>query len=245
MNFNFVISRQSLFVTALLQTPKIDKWIDLQNELWDKYRLGYQLLQGNVINIFESEDSKDLLEQAAKEVQLLIEDGMKTPQFVILLKNAEEYKLWLQNEWETNKKRVVKDLTDILRIELPKDVFTVVVMGNLMHIGRHIGNKKILWGHKEDWPNYSIVYLTHELLHSIFKNTDIEHSIIELCADNELRIRLNGEGAYFICDNEKIGHSYLQDIEKQMLTDWKIYLKDKSKNIYHFLEEQEKKQKSN
>lgn len=238
MELKFVISKKGLFITALLKSAEVEGWVDLQNKLWDKYRLGYQLLQGNVINIFENDTSTDVLGDATEEVKLLIDEGMKTPEFSALLRNAEEYKTWLENEWHANKEKITKELNDILRTDLPKDVFTVYVMGNLMHIGRHLGDNKIVWGHKEDWPNYSLVYLAHEYLHGMFSHSDLDHAIIELVADNELRIRLNGDGEYFTCNGEDVGHDYLREIEKKIYPSWQKYLLDKTSNIDDFVKGQ-------
>jgi len=64
MELKFVISKQGLFITALLKNADIGGWVNLQNALWDKYRLGYQLLQGTSYNVFITETSQDVLEKA-------------------------------------------------------------------------------------------------------------------------------------------------------------------------------------
>ncbi len=231
MNLNFVISEQGLFITALLKSADIEGWVDLQNKLWDKYRLGYQLLQGNSYNVFIADTSQDVLAKATAEIKSLIDDGMASIEFAKLLQNAQDYKKWLENEWSSNKEKVEQELKDIIRTDLPNDIFTVFVMGNLVHIGRHLGDHKIVWGHKEDWPNYSLVYLAHEYLHSMFSFSDLDHAIIELIADNELRIRLNHGGEYFTCEGKDVGHEYLCTIEKKIYGDWKKYLLDKKLNV--------------
>jgi len=238
MDLKFVISKQGLFITALLKKANIAGWVDLQNKLWDKYRLGYQLLQGNSYNVFINETSEDVLEKATEEVKLIMEEGMKSVEFAKLLQNAQEYKKWLESEWLLNKKKVEKELKEILRTDLPKDTFTVYVMGNLVNIGRHLEDHKIAWGHKEDWPNYSLVYLAHEYLHSMFSRSDLDHAAIELIADNELRIRLNQEGEYFTCGGKDVGHEYLRELEKSMLPAWRAYLGNKSLDIRRFVGDQ-------
>jgi hypothetical protein len=240
MEFKFVISKPALFVTALIKGAKIDNWVDLQNELWDKYKQGYQLLQGNAVSIFATEASEEVLEKATVEVKLLMREGLESAKFQILLQNAEEYKVWLEEEWLKNKEKVEKELKDILRVKLPEDTFTVYVMGDLLSIGRHLGKQKFAWGHKEDWPNYSLVYLAHEYLHSVFSSSNIEHAVIELITDNELRIRLSNGGEYFVCNGESVGHDYLRDIEENLLPKWKEYLLDKDRDIYSFIDSNSK-----
>jgi hypothetical protein len=240
MNLKFVISKQGLFITALLDNADITGWVNLQNTLWDKYRLGYQLLKGNSIEVFMTETSHDVLDNATEEIKLLTEEGMKTAEFGKLLQNAQEYKKWLENEWSGNKEKVEKELKEITRIDLPKDIFTVFVMGNLVHEGKYLGDRKIIWGHKEDWPNYSLVYLAHEYLHSMFSYSDLEHAVIELITDNELRIRLNKSGEYFTCEGKNVGHASLLEIERKVFTDWQRYLSDNRINILDFIKEQKK-----
>ena len=241
MELIFKISERGLFVAALLKNADTDGWVDLQNSLWDKYRIGYQLLQGDSYSVFLSETSNGRLNNATEEIEQLIKDGMKTEEFDKLLQNAQEYRNWLENEWENNKKYIKKELKDILRIDLPKNAFTVYVMGNLVHIGRYLGDHKIVWGHKEDWPNYSLVYLTHEYLHEMFSRSDLDHAVIELIADNELRIRLNNGGEYFTCKGKDVGHDNLRELEKSTLPAWNAYLGDKSRNIREFVEDQKVK----
>ena len=53
--------------------------------------------------------------------------------------------------------------------------------------------KPILWGHKEEYENYTTIYLWHEILHTYFDKTDISHAIIQLITDCELQNRLNGK----------------------------------------------------
>lgn len=54
-----------------------------------------------------------------------------------------------------------------------------------------------MWGGLEMWPNYTTIYVWHEIFHSILpgqglKTTDLDHALIQLITDNELNARLNG-----------------------------------------------------
>ena len=238
MELKFIVSERSLFISNLLQNIDLAGWVDLQNKLWDKYKTGYQLLQGNFDRLYITEFSENTLERGINEIKLLMEEGMKTAVFDKLLQSTHKYKKWLEKEWLVNKAKVENELKDIMRTEFTKEVFTVYVMGNLVHEGRHLGDRKIVWGHKEDWPNYSLVYLAHEYLHSMFSRSDLDHAIIELITDNELRIRLNHSGEYFSCGGKETGHGYLSEIEKKLYPSWQIYLKNKKQTIFEFVQEQ-------
>jgi hypothetical protein len=239
MNLKFEINEKYLFYEALFKGAKLDGRTDLQNELWDKYRKGYQLLQSyfNFNKVFISPNPDTYLQQSIEDMDKLIVEGMCTPLFKNLLKDTKEYKIWLEQEWDKNKEIVTKELRDILKIELPKNPVTVMVISNKMKGGQHIDTGVIMWGHSEDWPSYSLVYLAHEYLHDILAKSELEHAVIELATDNELRIRLNGTGDYFYINGKLVGHEFLFELEKKLLPNWKKYLTSKDKNIFEFIKE--------
>ncbi|MFH1648152.1 MAG: hypothetical protein ABIA11_00260 [Patescibacteria group bacterium] len=235
MNLEFCISEELLFIVGLMQQPNIDNWVGLQDKLWKKYESGYRLLQGNYFEFFLNPKYKGKLDQAITDIECILSEGMNSTEFSKLLINAQEHKVWLERKWEQNKVLINEELNNILRTDLPEETVTVYVLSQLLHVGRNIRGR-ILWGQYEHWPNYSLVYLVHEYLHSLFKYTKIEHAIIELISDNEMRIRLNKEGKYFECAGEKVGHKHLLPVRKVILDDWKEYLGNRKTNIYQFIE---------
>lgn len=236
MEFVFTVPKEYLFLTGLMQNPKIKGWAKLQNVLWDKYRLGYKALQGDLYNQLMPDDIAGSIANAVKQIPDISREGMVSKEFPELLENSEEYKTWLEQEWQNNKLKIEAELSSILRIEPPSQVFTVFVVGNLVHQGTYLGNSKIIWGHKEEWKNYSLVYLVHEYLHELLPDTFINHAVIQLISDNELRIRLNKGGRYFTCEGESVGHEYLRPIEEKILPEWKSYLKHENQTIHSFSE---------
>lgn len=241
MDFQFEINKNLLFFSALVdRSSELPEWDDLRTRLWDKYRLGYLAFQGKYTKLFLNETARDTLETASDELLALVEEGLQSDEFSKLLSETEEYKTWLGNEWEQKKARVNQELLDILRAPLPKDQFKVVVFHPKLAEGRYLGKGTLAWGHSEDWSNYSVVYLCHEALHEFFGESDLEHSIIELVTDNELRIRLNGGGEYLYIDGELVGHENLLNLEKKILSKWLDYLKIPGKNVFELVEELEK-----
>jgi hypothetical protein len=59
------------------------------------------------------------------------------------------------------------------------------------------------------------------------------HALIELLADNEIRIRLNCSGVYFREGKHSVGHPYLAKLEKKILPRWKEFIKNR-KGKSHF-----------
>jgi len=84
--------------------------------------------------------------------------------------------------------------------------------------------------YKNDWPNYSTVYIWHEMLHSYFGRSDVEHAIIELITDEHMRKLLNSD-TY----PPFVGHEYLSDVKKKLLKDWLVFIKQNDKDINKFV----------
>jgi len=113
--------------------------------------------------------------------------------------------------------------------------YTVYLTHPSLRNGNYIGRKKITWGHNEDWPNFSTVYLWHEVLHSKLHDNgadEIGHSIIELATDEELRNRLNG-GSYPPWE----GHLELAETKEKMFPYWREYLLSSKRRILEFARE--------
>ena len=111
----------------------------------------------------------------------------------------------------------------------PKKSFKVYITHPSLKNGIYLENNKLAWGHNEDWPNYTTVYLWHEILHSYFDPKRLDHIVISFVTDEELRVRLNG-GKY----PPFVTHDYLHPPMKKVLPLWKKYLKSKSKDIFEF-----------
>ena len=134
----------------------------------------------------------------------------------------------------------MKCLRDITGLKLPNTALSVYLVHPALYNGRYWRNINIItWGHSEDWENYTTIYLCHEIMHFLTKDCTgdkkILHALIELACDNELRIRLNQSGKYFKEGRFKVGHKFLQKIEKKILPQWRQYLRDREKNKENFV----------
>lgn len=235
MNLRFTVHKKLLLILALTGDPDLEGWRDLKNNLWNKYPLGYKLAQGKLQDVFIQDDWDLGLNKAICSLYDLVTAGLSTKEFNQLFIDTTVYKTWLEKEWLKSKVNVAKELRDILRIELPKEQFTVFLVAPKICMGWYIGDKKILWGHTENWTNYSIVYLVHEYLHDLLGCNKLEHALIELIADNELRLRLNKSGDYFYINHKMIGHDFILELEKQIYNDWQDYLANQNVNIFEFV----------
>lgn len=225
MNFEFKINKNLLVASLLLGASKKESELTkLQNLMWDKHRDAYELLNNYERRLMFVGNYKKKLKSIAEKMEALVNDIKKSGEFKRIYQETLKYRDWLETEWKNKNVEVEKHLKDILKTKLPKKGFEVLVIHQTLKGGLYLGDNKILWGHNEDWDNYSIVYLVHEALHAHFEKSDITHALIELIADNELRIRLNRGGEYFTCNDNYVGHEYLKKLEEKMLPEWEAYL---------------------
>jgi hypothetical protein len=159
--------------------------------------------------------------------------------FQKIYEQTENYLKFCQNQWNKNFTKTTQLMTEITGIDFKKENKTFEVYfthpslrngASLLHLVKESKRNIILFGHNEDWPNYFTVYMWHEILHFYLEKNDINHALIELITDNELRIKLNG-GKY----PPFIGHKELNKIRIKILPYFKKYLNSKKRNIFKFL----------
>ncbi|MBD3282420.1 MAG: hypothetical protein GF387_02310 [Candidatus Portnoybacteria bacterium] len=254
MNIEFKINKFSLIQSAIKsgELEKVNRllWKDFCNEP-AFYFLNPKHLDWSLEEIFiqsEKEGFKERFLKLAENLEKILKEASKSNKFKKILSETERYKKLVEGQWNDNKELVLSFFKNELGLKIPNYTITVFVFPPEFCKGRMNPDKKyILWGHKEDWENYSTVYLAHEILHILVdkncKNKNLMHAIIELATDNELRIRLNKEGRYFKEGKLKVGHQHLKKIEKKIFPQWKKYLKKPgNKNIF-ILEKEIKKLK--
>lgn len=202
--------------------------IAFQDYAWDLNKNCYNFLIGR-------SSAKDI---AGKNLQKILK---KLPEFIEKIKSSKKYQKirtqtkkyrdFCESEWGKNYPATVKIVEDLIGLKFDNS-FTVYITHPSQKNGIYLGDNIIEWGHNEDWPNYTVVYLWHEILHAYFGFSDEEHAVIELIIDNELRIKLNG-GKY----PPFKGHRDLNNIKKTLLPFWMRYLKSKEKNINKFIKQ--------
>ena len=265
MKLEFKINKPALIKDAFSQkSGSFNLSKELESQLWKKYcnDPAYYLLDPSFIDwglgeIFiqagEVGFKKSFL-KTANFLEKISEEVLKSKEFKKLLSETEKYKDSVEKQWQKNEKFVLNYFKNTLGLKIPKDKITVYIFHPKSFNGHaNPETKTIRWGHSEDWPNYSTVYLAHEILHIITKETsEIMHALIQLATDNELRIRLNKKGEYFtfkkISNIEKMPpHSKkVYELEKKIYPIWKEFLESrKEKNIFKLKEKIEKKLKSN
>jgi len=143
-------------------------------------------------------------------------------QYKKLYKETVEYKNDCAKEWNKNLNKsfeLMKKITK-LHFQFPKSVkiyITHPAVSNGSALDRK--NFKIAWGDWGHFPNYSTVYLWHEILHSFMDIDDVSHAVIQMATDNELRARLNNTTF-----PPFVGHESLKPLMDKIYSKWKTYL---------------------
>jgi hypothetical protein len=199
--------------------------IKFQTLAWKISQNNYNLLIGRMTP--DQLDDKYIKKQVSQLPSFLKELKISS-EFKNILQQTENYLKSCQKQWNKNIGKTSKYIHAITGLVLDKK-FTIYISHPSLKNGRYIGKNKIIWGHNEDWKNYTTIYLWHEILHSYFDYSDISHVLIELITDEELRAFLNKE-----IYPPFIGHSHLQEIKNKILPKWKKYLNSDKKDIKDF-----------
>lgn len=201
--------------------------LDFQNYAWKEDKRLYDFLVGRMRpSNFVGAKLNESIEKLPGYVRSL----KQSPEYEKLLRQTRDYLQQCRLQWRDNSDATHYRIQEITNIELDTN-FTVYITHPGLKNGSNIGDGTILWGHSEDWPNYTTVYLWHEILHSYFGSGDVEHAVIELITDEELRTRLNG-GGYPPFE----GHLHLEPIKRELLDYWHAYLKSGDKDIHAFVQ---------
>jgi len=202
-----------------------------RNFAWGKSNVLYNFLRGAYDpSLGVAEFSKKILE--------FVSSLRKSKEFKLILDQTKDYLSFCEKQWMQNYVIGHKTIKDLTGFKLD-ETFDVYITHPSLANGAFLAPSTIRWGHSEDWPNYTTVYLWHEVLHSYFQpSTEINHALIELITDNELRIRLNG-GEY----PPLVGHETLSELREKILPYWRDYLKRNKKDIFELEKALEKKLK--
>jgi hypothetical protein len=234
---NFRVDDKYLAIHTLMgntnwNNPKEQEEIEIvnfQKKVWELHEDDYKLLQ------YFKKTTPDLIRNPKlKFMDDLAINSIKLKEFRPVLERTKKYLDYVKNQWVGNLENSTKLMGEITGLNFDKK-FNVYITHQYLKNGTQLGKQKIGFGHTEDWPNYYIVYLWHEILHSYFGKSDLDHALIELATDNELRVRMNG-GQY----PPLVGHEELKIIMEKVLPKWREYLRREKKDLVGFGEEMEK-----
>ncbi len=241
MRLIFKVNSDYVFLHAINMAQHSEPflgWSRFTNDIWEKDKAVFYFLAGAPEYILFSPSvklRKELIKKAENEFKRI----RQTKEYKRIVRETKKYLLFVNSQWKRNKEITLHFLEEICGTPLPKLNIYVYITHPKLKNGMAIDENTIVWGHPEEFRNYSTVYLAHELLHILthLDNSDVTHAIIELATDEELRIKLNKKGKYF----EHSGHKHLLSLKKKILPHWKKYLKQENKDIFTFIKHMKRK----
>jgi hypothetical protein len=199
--------------------------VDFQNYAWKVSKEMYDFVVGRFSPEIWLDGRSDKLLADLPNYFKKLKTSSKYKQ---IYKQTKTYLNKCQTQWDANFNKTYKIMSEVTGLSLDKK-FTVYITHPTLKNGCYLGDNKIAWGHTEEWPNYITVYLWHEILHSYFSTTKLDHAIISFLSDELLRTELNGDKY-----SPFVTHKELFPLMKKMLPKWRHYLKSKDKNIFEF-----------
>lgn len=228
IRLNFIVKEEVIIANALLKKINDPYVIEFQKAIKKNNPNGFKTL-----NELYMGPAKEYINQIYNEINnpLLIKlfsAAKNNPIYRVWFEETKLYKNEVVHEWNLNFNLSLAEMQRITRFNFNKE-FTVYISHPDHYAGRYLGNNIIHWGSKSRFENYSTIYLWHEILHSYMKYTDIHHAILELAADNALRVSLNNSTYLSL-----VGHEYLNDLRKEIYDQsWADYL-DSELNLLEF-----------
>lgn len=205
------------------------KVVAFQNCAWDMDKRAYEFLRSGVSeNLIIQQHSLAELGNAAQE---LLRSMIQHTLFADLERDALDALAKTRAEWENDlpgTDEVMRELTG-LTLDRSFDVY-------ITHPSQKQGSAGIFWTYRQDFPHYNTVYLWHEIMHTFIpagpgeRVVNVEHAVIELITDDELRTHLNG-GEY----PPHQGHAALLPFKEKLLPSWRQYLQRQPKAIHDFV----------
>lgn len=238
LKLKFTLNKYYLLTHALpLSDLPFPAWENLQNRLWKEFPKAYYLLTTHPEAAFMGNNPLQELSHTCNEVKRMIKKAFQSKEFKRLYKESNTYLKFIQKQWSKTGSEAMHILKELSGLSLPQKTISVFITHPKLYRGFALpAYNTIGFGYAEDYKNSSTINLCHEILHLMTRNTRVMHALIELLANNELRIRLNKGGKYFVfqeSDETKDSPLYayvsrMRKFEKKIFPFWKEYLKNKN-----------------
>jgi len=181
-------------------------------------------------------NSHKMLPELYRHEQIIgfIDWAKALPEFGHILEQTLEYREKCIGEWNATYPVASVYVEELTGLKLDKSMKVYLTHPSLRN-GQYIGNNTIEWGCHGPFKCYGTVYLWHEILHSFLPYTDVAHCVIQMIADNGLRILFNPDQA--MCP--LVGHQFLDPMMNEIFPHWESYLLRDKKDIFAFIQELE------
>jgi len=219
MKLDFAINKYLLMWYLLYQSSISEDIHKLKQKLWIKYKKEYSSLYSDKSIILE--ENKDYIPDDDTIFNLVENsDAYKKAK-----SDTNRYRLTLMQIWDQNRKNYLKELNNILKMNLNDDYNIMVVHPNLNVVDINKSNNLIVVGKKittRDKDNF-LTYLFYKILKKHFESIklsdrEIVNTILELITVNELYTRVTKESKY------NYGKKENYEIKCRLYPYWLMYL---------------------
>lgn len=217
MRLTFV-KNNYIIIWNLLYGPSISiKTHAFKQKLWLTYKKEYKAIENDKKEILM--DYKNFIPDDNTLYDLLEDTGV----FNQLEKATERHRMELMKAWDSGKKKITKELNNILRIELKN--YQVLVLPPAMDTCLANGeSNSIAWGKKKDLQNplYTILdiffhFFQSNLVYKDVLDQNIAEAILELAILNECYTRLDKS-------NYLTGRKELEKLKRELYPYFLMYL---------------------
>ena len=124
---------------------------------------------------------------------------------------------------------VYRILDRILKFSVDRE-HSITVLSPQFSESFSIGNRQVLYGSPQLIDNHALIHIVHECLHTYLdtmtKPSDVDHAIIELAIDYQLRKDLNSKDSFL--NYTSVGHTSLHGIRSTIGNlHWESYLRSR------------------
>ena len=158
-NLQFKVNPLYVFLHAINMNQDEEPfkgWTKFTNAIWEKNPEIFYFLAGAAEHVLYAKNTADYKRLFAKNLKVLSKI-QKAKEFKKLVKETEQYKLFLEKQWVKNKDKALSILQELSGLPLPNYTVTINLSHPALRNGMAVDNNNIAWGHKEEYQNYSTV----------------------------------------------------------------------------------------
>jgi hypothetical protein len=230
MEIQFVVN-DYLLAWNLLYRGSISQEIHLlKQKLWYNHQKLYRKLNKDNIEILK--DLNDFIPDNDTLYNLVFDFN----DFDKLKKETNKHRLELMKSWDLNRKRINKELKEIIKFEV-MDKYKIIVVHPALDVSEYMGKikeKNIIWGRRTDLDDrintlINIIYniVKYEMAYLEEKDKKIFDTIIALAIKKELHTRIS--------DNSKYVNMEDDILTRQLYPYWLMYLGANKEGMLNYM----------
>ncbi len=143
--------------TSFVKNADTKSVVDFQNAAWSLNKDVYDFVRYGISELDCVEPGA--LTEKLRDVESFLSKAIALPEMKILKDETDASLIKLQAEWDSNLEKSSREIADIMGKPVT-GAWDVYLTHPAIKSGRNTGSG-VLWSYRNDWPNYSTVYLWH------------------------------------------------------------------------------------